>query len=72
MSAFELAVEELKALPPNKLAKAIEFIHGLREKSLNERNEALRKTAGVLTKEEADEWESAIRDDCRKIDAEQW
>lgn len=65
-------MEELKALPPHKLAEAVKFIHGLREKSREERDAALRSTAGTLSKEEADEWETAIREDCRKIDANQW
>lgn len=72
MSVLEAAMEELKALPPHKLEEAVRYLHSLREESLAERNAALLKTAGTLSKEEADEWDAAIREDCRKIDDSQW
>jgi len=49
MSALEIIVEELKALPPGKLAAAADYIHQLKETSLAERRHALDRAFGCLT-----------------------
>jgi len=72
MSILEAAMEELKAIPPHKLAEAVNYLHSLREPALEERNAALRRSAGALSRAEADEWERSINEDCRRIDASQW
>jgi hypothetical protein len=72
MSTLEIIVEELKTLPPPKLAEAAALIHGLREKTRAERLAALEKSAGILTEEEGAELERAIEEGCEKIDARDW
>jgi len=68
MSALETAIEELKALPPNKLAEAVSYLHSLRETSNEERLAAWKSTGGSLGKEEADELERNIEESCERID----
>jgi len=72
MSTLELIVEELKTLPQDRLERAADYIHRLREVSLAERQAVLKKTAGSLTKEEADELEKIIEQGCEKIDERDW
>ncbi|CAN5362167.1 hypothetical protein BH09VER1_BH09VER1_53300 [soil metagenome] len=72
MSALETIVEELKHLPPHKLALAASYVHGLREVSPKERIDALIATGGSLTADEADEFERAIEEGCERIDPGHW
>ena len=71
MSTLEMIVEELKVLPPDTLNQAARIIHQLKESSQTDRKAGLMRTAGTLTKEEADEWEKAIDEDCERTD-ESW
>jgi hypothetical protein len=68
MSALEAAMEELKALPPDKLAEAVSYLHSLRETSLEERLTAWKATGGSLSHEEADELTRHIEETCERID----
>ena len=72
MSALEMAMEELKALPPHKLAEAVSYLHSLRETSLEERLAAWKSTGGSLSNEEADELARNIEESCERIDPDQW
>jgi len=72
VSTLEAIVEKLKALPPEKLEQAADYVRRLKEMSEADRSEALEKTAGTLTKEEADAWEQAINEDCERIDDPEW
>ena len=72
MSTLEMIVEELKTLPPPKLAEAAVLIHGLRENARAERLAALERSAGILTDEEGAELERVIEAGCEKIDARDW
>ena len=72
MTALEAIVEELKALPPRRLAEAAALIHGLRERTRAERLAALEKSAGILSEEEGAALERAIEEGCAKIDARDW
>lgn len=65
-------VDELKTLPPERLEKAADYIHRLHISSREERKTALRRSAGSLTTEEADELESIIEQGCEKIDECDW
>jgi len=67
-----MIVEELKTLPPPKLAEAAVLIHGLRENARTERLAALERSAGILTDEEGAELERVIDEGCEKIDARDW
>ena len=58
---LEAIFEELKSLPPRKLERAAGYIHRLHSDSRLERKAALRRTAGSLTDEEADELASEHR-----------
>ncbi|HWB60830.1 MAG TPA: hypothetical protein VG733_15140 [Chthoniobacteraceae bacterium] len=72
MSELELIVEELKALPPEKLHDAAGYIHRLSENGLAERHAALERAYGSLSVEEASELEKAIEANCERIDAADW
>lgn len=72
MSAIEAIVEELKALPPQKLAVAADYIHQLAADSSTERRKALDRAYGCLSEEEGRAMEEAIQKNCERIDAGQW
>lgn len=72
MSALESIVEELKMLPPKKLAVAASYIHQLRSHTDTEGRRALDRAYGCLTEEEAGSMEKAIAANCERIDASQW
>ena len=68
MSSLELAVATLRSLPEAFQGQAVEFIHKLHAANRQERLEALRKTAGCLSDDEADAMERAIRDTFEQVD----
>ena len=72
MNALEVILAELKDLPPDKLAEAMGYIRRLKEVPEAERLAALRDTAGSLTREEADDWERRINEDCERVDERDW
>jgi len=72
MNRLELLVEELKALPPHKLAEAERAIRALRSMPSETIHAGLASTAGTLSKEETDEWERIINEDCRQLDGRSW
>ena len=61
MSALETIVEELKTLPPKKLAVAGDYIHQLKSTTDAERRRALDRAYGCLTEEEGNSMEQAIQ-----------
>jgi len=69
---LEAIFEELKTLPPRRLARAADYIHRLHSDSRMERKAALRRTAGSLTNEEADELARIIEEGCEQIDERDW
>lgn len=71
MSALELAIEELKALPPLHQDEAVQFIHSLKQSAMAHKQAVLEKTYGCLTPEEAAEWEAAIEEG-NQIDYGTW
>ena len=71
MGLLERAIEELKALPPDRLAAAAAYIHRLAMPDLQGRRTLLQNAGGVLSSEEADELERALQD-CRRIDPGEW
>jgi hypothetical protein len=72
MSTFEATVEELKRLPPAKLAEAAGYIHRLASSESDGSRTALERAFGCLTPSEAEEMERAIAAQCERIDASQW
>jgi lauroyl/myristoyl acyltransferase len=70
MSSLELAVATLRSLPESFQGRAVEFIHKLHAANRQERREALRKTAGCLTEEEADEMKRAIEESFENLDGQ--
>ncbi len=58
-------MEELRTLPPPKLAEAASYIHRLRETTHAERLAALERTAGVWSGPEGAAIEKAIEEDWR-------
>jgi len=69
---LEAIVDELKSLPPRRLARAADYIHRLHIDSRLERKALLRRTAGSLTDEEADELARIIEEGCEQIDERDW
>ena len=72
MSPLESIVEDLKALPPDRLEVAATFIRGLKPVSQVEREAALARTFGCLSPEEADEMERVIEEGCEQINEHGW
>lgn len=72
MSAFEAIIEDLKALPPKKLAAAAGYINHLKAASESERRLALDQAFGCLSEEEGRAMEDAIQAQCERVDASQW
>jgi hypothetical protein len=72
VSALESIVEELKTLPPKKLAVAADYIHQLKTTSDAERLRALERAYGCLSEEEGNSMERAIEENCERIDASHW
>jgi len=71
MSQLERIYEELKALPPHKLAVAAQLIHGLSEVNSAERLATLERAGGSISREEADAMAEALAG-CRRIDPCEW
>ncbi|MGI8744983.1 MAG: hypothetical protein ACR2NN_20915 [Bryobacteraceae bacterium] len=65
---LEAIFKELKTLPPQRLERAADYIHRLHSSSRVERKGALRRTAGSLTGEEADDLAGIIEKGCEQID----
>jgi hypothetical protein len=61
MSVIETIVNDLRELPPPQLLEAARFIHGLNRKNLERRREVLVATAGCMSGEEGEDFESAMR-----------
>jgi hypothetical protein len=69
---LEAIVEELKTLPPQRLEWAANYIHRLHSASQQERKAALRRSAGSLSDEEADELARIIEQGCEHVDERDW
>jgi len=72
VSKLEAIVEELKALPPDRLDSAADYIHRLKTISRAERMAIVERTAGSLTPEEGDELDRIIEEGCERIDERDW
>jgi len=73
MSTLEIIVEDLKTLPPPKLADAAGYIHRLKEEvTWAGRLAALERSTAILTEAEGKELERIIEDGCEKIDPRDW
>ena len=68
---LEKAIEELKALPPDRLAAAAAYIHRLTVPDLRERRVLVQTAGGALSSEEAPRFERALQD-CRRVDPREW
>jgi len=69
---LENIVEDLKALPPDRLEMAASLIRRLKPISQVEREAALARTFGCLSPEEADEMERVIEEGCEQINEHGW
>ena len=72
MSTMEILVEELKHLPPHKLAMAVHYIHELRETTASEKLSALKLTGGWMSAADADGFERSIEEGCGRVDENEW
>ena len=72
MSMLEIAVEELKSLPPEKLQSAAGYIHQLKLLETGSATTTLHETFGCLNQSEADSMAQAIATHCERVDANQW
>jgi hypothetical protein len=68
MSKLDAAIEALKTLPPDNLDRAADYINRLRLITDPERRAIIDRTAGSLTRDEADELERIIADGCEQLD----
>lgn len=68
---LDRAMDDLRALPPEKQEQALRYVHSLRVQSIAEREAILDRAFGGLSVEDAAEWEAATLE-CRKIDVESW
>lgn len=69
---LETIFEELKTLPPQRLERAADYIHRLHSDSRLDRKAALRRAAGSLTNEEADELAQIVEQGCERVDESEW
>lgn len=72
VSPLDNIVEDLKALPPDRLELAANYIRRLKPISQAEREAALARTFGCLSPEEADELERVIEEGCEQINERAW
>jgi hypothetical protein len=72
VSHLENIFEDLKALPPDRLEMAANFIRRLKPINQLEREAALARTFGCLSPEEADEMERVIEEGCEQINEHGW
>lgn len=72
MSPLDSILKDLKALPPDRLEMAADFIRRLKPISDVEREAALARTFGCLSPEEADEMERVIEEGCERINEHGW
>lgn len=72
MNPLEAIVEDLRSLPPAKLAAAADFVYRLKRISEEERQAILTHTAGVLSPEEADELNRIIEEGCERVGESGW
>jgi hypothetical protein len=68
MSRLDAVIEDLKALPPSNLERAADYIHRLKRINDRERLAIIDRTAGSLTREEADDLERIIVEGCERLD----
>ena len=72
MSPLDNIFEDLKALPPDRLEMAANYIRRLKPISETEREAALARTFGCLSAEEADEMERVIEEGCEQVNEHGW
>jgi hypothetical protein len=72
VSRIETIIEDLKSLPPARLEAAADIVQRLKRISEQERQAILTRTAGALSREEADEMDRIIAEGCERIDESGW
>jgi hypothetical protein len=72
VSRLEAIIQDLKSLPPDKLEMAANYITQLKPMPQNERQAILARTAGALSREEADEMDRVIAEGCENVDVSGW
>jgi len=72
VSPIDSILEDLRTLPPARLEVAADFVQRLKRISEEERRSILTRTAGVLSPEEADEWQRIVEEGCERIDQREW
>jgi hypothetical protein len=70
MTVLESIVRDLHELPPPQLVEVATFVHGLTPKGRDRRRAALIATAGCLSGEEGQAFESFVREEADRIDAD--
>jgi len=72
VSRLETIFEELKALPPDRLERAADYIRRLRTVNQTERNAILRSTAGIMAGTRGEEFAKNIQEGCEQVDERDW
>jgi 2,3-bisphosphoglycerate-independent phosphoglycerate mutase len=68
MTKLDAVIEDLRALPPSNLERAVDYSQRLKLITDQERYAIIDRTAGSLTREEADELERIIAEGCEQLD----
>ena len=72
MTVIDKMVDDLRHLPPDKLAKAVSYVHGLKRMRTTKRGDVLATTASALSAKEVDLMGHAIVKGCERIDRSDW
>lgn len=72
VSPLDHIVEDLRSLPPDRLEMAASFIRRCKPVNQEEREAALARTFGCLSREEAAEMERVIEEGCEQIKERAW
>ena len=72
VSDLDSIVEELKAVPPERLASAADYIHRLKTIETADRIAIIDRTSGALSREEGDELARIIEEGCEQVDGADW
>ena len=69
---MDTIVKDLKALPPDRLERAADYIHRLRIVRKTERNALLRGMAGIWEGSLGDDFARDVEAGCEHVDERDW
>jgi hypothetical protein len=69
MTAQQSIIADLEALPSAALQRVADFVHQLRQRSMEDRQAAFDASFGCMTKDEADAFDQVIEEGCERIES---